>query len=52
MQGAIGLGLLAWGTAGMYVTDTAEKKLGFEASEEDKEALKAFTPKITIVERK
>ncbi len=51
MQGAIGLGLLGWGSAGLFLSDTAEKKLGFEASEQDKEALKAFAPKITVVER-
>lgn len=51
MQGAIGLGMLAWGTAGLFISDTAEKKLGFEATEADKEALKAFVPKISAVER-
>ena len=47
----IGLGFLAWGTIGLYVSDSAEKKLGFEPKEEDKKALEAAVPKITFVEK-
>ena len=43
--------MLAWGTAGLFLSDTAEKELGFEATEADKEALKEFLPKISTVER-
>jgi hypothetical protein len=51
MRLGLGAGLIAWGTIGLYLSDTAEKKLGFEPSDEDKEKLKAITPRITIVER-
>ena len=47
----IGLGVLAWGTIGLYVSDAAEKKLGFEPKESDKEALREMVPKIVVVEK-
>jgi len=47
----VGLAVLAWGTIGLYVSDVAEKKLGFEPSEEEKRALNAALPKIRAVER-
>ncbi|TVY19230.1 hypothetical protein LARI1_G002197 [Lachnellula arida] len=43
----LGVGFLAWGTIGLYISDRAEKKFGLEASERDREAL----PRITLVER-
>lgn len=42
---------MVWGTAGLYISDHAEKKLGFEAMDKDREALKGFLPRITSVER-
>ncbi|KAH8804845.1 hypothetical protein F5884DRAFT_797414 [Xylogone sp. PMI_703] len=43
----VGLGFLAWGTIGLYLSDTAEKKLGWEATEKDRAAL----PRVVVVER-
>ncbi|TVY29527.1 hypothetical protein LHYA1_G001494 [Lachnellula hyalina] len=43
----LGVGFIAWGTIGLYLSDRAEKKFGLEATERDREAL----PRITIVER-
>ncbi|KAH8659122.1 hypothetical protein BGZ60DRAFT_531038 [Tricladium varicosporioides] len=48
---AVGLSVIAWGTIGLYVSDNAEKKLGFEATAKDKEALKEYVPRVTIVDR-
>jgi hypothetical protein len=45
----LGLGILSWATAGLYLSDIAEQKLGFEASEEDKERLQAMIPKVSVV---
>ena len=45
------MAFLAWGTIGLYVSDSAEKKLGLEPSEKDKQELEAVVPKITLVER-
>ncbi|KAG5939275.1 hypothetical protein E4U59_003244 [Claviceps monticola] len=46
-----GIGVMAWGTIGLYLSDKAEEKYGFTPSEEDKEALWKFVPKVTVVER-
>ncbi|RDL33654.1 uncharacterized protein BP5553_08022 [Venustampulla echinocandica] len=47
----IGFGFLAWGAIGLYVSDRAEKRLGFEPSQKDRDALQAVVPRITVVER-
>jgi hypothetical protein len=51
MRIAVGVSLLAWGTAGLYISDAAEKKLGFEPSEGDREALEKVMPRIRSVDR-
>lgn len=43
----VGAGFLIWGTIGLYISDSAERKLGFEPSEEDK----AKMPKFTVIEK-
>jgi len=48
----MGVSFFAWGAIGLYLSDTAEKKLGLEASSQDREALNAITPKIVVVDRK
>ncbi|OBT55315.1 hypothetical protein VE04_04052 [Pseudogymnoascus sp. 24MN13] len=50
-QGLIGMGLLSWGAIGLYASDAAEEKLGFKPSEEEKAALRAATPRISVVDR-
>ncbi|OBT60840.1 hypothetical protein VE03_09708 [Pseudogymnoascus sp. 23342-1-I1] len=50
-QGLIGMGLLSWGAIGLYASDTAEEKLGFKPSEEDKASLRAITPRFSVVDR-
>jgi hypothetical protein len=47
----VGVALLTWGVVGLYVSDTAEKKLGLEPSAQDREALEAVIPRITAVDR-
>jgi hypothetical protein len=47
----VGVGILAWGAIGLYISDSAEKKLGLEPSQQDKEALQAVVPRISVVER-
>ncbi len=42
---------MAWGTIGLYISDNAEKKLGLEPTQKDREALEAVLPKFTTVER-
>lgn len=47
----VGVGLLAWGVAGMYFTDQAEEKFGYKPTEKDKAALEEMKPKIHLVDR-
>ncbi len=47
----VGAAVIAWGTVGLYISDAAEKKLGFEPTEEDKRALDAALPRIRTVEK-
>jgi hypothetical protein len=48
---AVGLGVLSWGSIGLYLSDAAEKKLGFEATDRDKESLKEMMPKIVVMDK-
>ena len=43
--------MIAWAGAGLLATDAAEKKLGFEATDADREKLKESVPKITFIDR-
>ncbi|PVH83313.1 hypothetical protein DL98DRAFT_486674 [Cadophora sp. DSE1049] len=47
----VGSGFLAWGTLGLYITDRAESKLGFEATDQDRETLGRALPRVQVVER-
>lgn len=51
-RAGVGVGIMAWGTAGLYLSPVAEEKLGLTPTEEDKALLEKYTPKITPVERK
>ena len=48
----VGVGVIAWGVVGLYLSDTAEEKLGYTPSEQDKEDLWKWAPKVTTVDRK
>jgi hypothetical protein len=47
----VGLGILAWSAAGLYISDAAEKKLGLEPTEKDRAELEKVVPRITVVEK-
>lgn len=47
----VGLGVVAWGTIGLYMTPAAEKGLGLEPSEKDQQALEDAKPKIIFISR-
>lgn len=47
----VGVGILAWGAAGLYISDAAEEKLGYTPTEKDKQELDKWTPHLTVVER-
>lgn len=47
----IGLGVMAYAATALTLSDAAEKPLGYEATEEDRQKLKAMMPKITAVDK-
>lgn len=47
----IGVGIMAWSGIGLLVSDTAEKKLGYEATEADRERLRDALPRVRFVEK-
>ncbi|KAI2607531.1 uncharacterized protein GGS25DRAFT_523054 [Hypoxylon fragiforme] len=51
MRIGVGLGLLAWGTIGLQLSDRAEEKFGFKPTEEDKAALDKMLPHITPIDK-
>ena len=40
----VGLGIITWGGVGLWLSDTAEKKLGWEPTELDRMRLKEGLP--------
>ncbi|KAK7927792.1 hypothetical protein PG985_004790 [Apiospora marii] len=51
MRLGVGLGLLAWGAVGLQLSDRAEDKYGFKASDEEKARLRQLVPRIVTVDR-
>lgn len=47
----IGLGIMAYAGAGLYLSDKAEEKLGLTPSERDREELRKALPKFSTVEK-
>ncbi|VTO93315.1 unnamed protein product [Fusarium graminearum] len=45
----VGVAVIAWGAAGLVLTDPLEKSLGLTPTEEDKAELDKYTPKIVTV---
>ena len=42
--------MITWATIGLYVSDAAEKKFGYEATEKDKQELRGLVPRVRVVE--
>lgn len=47
----MGATLILWGLAGPYVSDMLGDKMGYKATEADKEALDKLKPKLHVVDR-
>ncbi|OAA54813.1 hypothetical protein SPI_08684 [Niveomyces insectorum RCEF 264] len=47
----VGIGVLFWGVAGLYLSDAAADKMGMTPTEADKEALAKITPRIHVIDR-
>ncbi|QUC17199.1 uncharacterized protein UV8b_01440 [Ustilaginoidea virens] len=50
-RAGLGAGIIAWSLAGTYLSDRAEETFGFAPSDQDREALWKWAPKITAVEK-
>lgn len=50
-RAGVGVAIIAWGAAGLYLTPVVEEKMGLTPSEEDKAALDKYRPKIVTVEK-
>jgi hypothetical protein len=48
----IGVGVMAYAGAGLFLSDKAEEKFGLTPTDKDLEELKGALPKITTVDRK
>lgn len=51
MRLGVGVGIIAWGGAGLYLSDRAEERFGYTPTDEDKAKLDMYTPKIVTVEK-
>jgi hypothetical protein len=47
----VGVAVMGYAAAAMFVTDRVEEKLGLAPIEKDKEDLQKVMPKITVVDR-
>jgi hypothetical protein len=48
----LGAGVVAYATAGLWVSDWVEKRFGFEPTEEERKRLESVVPKVRAVERR
>jgi hypothetical protein len=48
----IGVGVMAYAGAGLWISDKAEERLGFTPTEKDREELREALPKITTVDKR
>lgn len=48
----IGVGIMAYAGAGLYLSDRAEERFGLTPTEKDREELRKAMPKIATVEKR
>ncbi|EFX05203.1 hypothetical protein CMQ_3272 [Grosmannia clavigera kw1407] len=46
----VGIGVLFWGTAGLYFSDSAADRMGMTPTEADRQSLDKMMPKIHVVD--
>ncbi|KAI9710113.1 MAG: hypothetical protein M1820_002915 [Bogoriella megaspora] len=46
-----GVSVLAWGSAGLFFSDSIESLLGFTPTEKDKVAVEKYMPKVSAVNK-
>ncbi|ERT02619.1 uncharacterized protein SPSK_10975 [Sporothrix schenckii 1099-18] len=50
-RAGVGVGILLWGTIGLYFSDAAGERIGIKPTETDKDNLARMTPRIHVVDR-
>ncbi|KAM0325519.1 hypothetical protein ACHAQA_007506 [Verticillium albo-atrum] len=45
----VGIGIIGWGIAGLYLSDRAEET--YQAPAEDKALVERYVPRVTVVDR-
>ncbi|KAL2208867.1 hypothetical protein CC79DRAFT_1332032 [Sarocladium strictum] len=50
-RAGVGVGIIAWGAAGLYLTPAVEEKMGLTPSEQDTAELEKYKPRIVTVEK-
>jgi hypothetical protein len=48
----IGVGVMAYAGAGLYISDKAEEKFGLTPTEKDREQLRDVIPKVSTIEKR
>jgi hypothetical protein len=48
----IGVGVMAYAGAGLYISDKAEEKFGLTPTEKDQQQLRDVIPKVSTIERR
>jgi hypothetical protein len=47
----VGIGVMGYAVAGLYLSDTAEEKLGMKATDEDKAKLREMIPRVHTIDK-
>jgi hypothetical protein len=50
-RAGVGIAVIAWGGAGLYLSERAEERFGLTPSEKDMEELRRYKPQITTVDK-
>ncbi|KAL6860135.1 hypothetical protein ACO1O0_004161 [Amphichorda felina] len=50
-RAGVGIAVIAWGAAGLYLSDKAEERFGFTPSEEDKNELRKYKPQLITIDK-
>ncbi|KAI4696956.1 uncharacterized protein J4E84_000080 [Alternaria hordeiaustralica] len=48
----IGVGVMAYAGAGLYISDKAEEKFGLTPTDQDREQLRDVIPKVSTIEKR
>jgi len=48
----IGVGVMAYAGAGLYISDKAEEQFGLTPTEQDREKLRDAIPKVSTIEKR